>query len=193
MKRTHVAVLAALVLPLAGCGSDEPAPPDPPSAGGDTPSESAEAGASVEAAADPGDLTDDDVAAIADTIVTLDLEGGCDLVTDKYLEDQTFDSNPRRACTTYEAGFVEKQYAAEDLLISDVDGDAAPGDRDIRQHDRGPDHRVHAGQRGRHLEGRRRRLLSRRPPRSCELQAQRATAHGRGDASWSIRHDAPTG
>ena len=122
MKRTHLAVLAALVLPLAGCGSDEPAPPEPPSAGGDTPSKSAEAGASVEAAADPGELTDADVAAIADTIVTLDLEGGCDLVTDKYLEDQTFDSNPRRACTTYESGFVEKQYAAEDLLISDVTG-----------------------------------------------------------------------
>jgi hypothetical protein len=119
VKRTTVAALAVLALPVAGCGSgvpDETASDEQTAAGTST------TGASVEAAANPGELTEDDVAAIAETIVTLDMDGGCDLVTDRFLTDQTFVSNPERACETYETGFVEKQYTEQDLVISDVRG-----------------------------------------------------------------------
>ncbi len=61
--------------------------------------------------------------AIADTIVTVDLEGDCDLLTDRFLESQVFIGDDHElACKAYEKVFVEKQYGVEDLIISDIKG-----------------------------------------------------------------------
>lgn len=101
-------VAVALAVLVAGCGDDSS-------------STTAASGAGTTAA------VSDDTAAVETTIRTWVLEGDCDLMTDKFLEAQTFESNPKRACGLFESLFEAPQYSAEDIEISDVeiDGDRA--------------------------------------------------------------------
>ena len=48
------------------------------------------------------------------------LEGDCTLMTDKFLEDQTFDDNPKSACETFENLFTAPSYGEDDIDITDV-------------------------------------------------------------------------
>ena len=61
-----------------------------------------------------------DIDAIETTIKTWILEGDCTLMTDKFLEDQTFDDNPKSACETFENLFTAPSYGEEDIEITDV-------------------------------------------------------------------------
>ncbi len=109
--RRRVAILAvALAVLAAGCGD-----------GSSSSSTTATADAGTTAA------VSDETAAIEATIRTWVLEGDCDLMTDKFLEAQTFESNPKRACKLFESLFEAPQYGAEDIEISEVeiDGDRA--------------------------------------------------------------------
>ena len=59
--------------------------------------------------------TGSDLDAIEATVEGWLLEGGCDRMTDKFLEDQTFDDDPKSACETFEAGFTPPAYTADDI------------------------------------------------------------------------------
>jgi len=97
--------LASLLL-IAGCGGDDD--------GGSSPSE---------AASNPGgSLTADDGAAIEDTLKTWLTEGGCENMTDAFLEDQTFNDDPEEACEAFESLFTEPSYSADDVIVSDITG-----------------------------------------------------------------------
>lgn len=95
-----VAAAAALfaVILLVGCGGDD-----------DDSESSAAAG--------------DDSAAVEDTVKSWLLEGGCDRMTDKFLEEQTFITDPAEACQTFESGFAAPSYGEEDIVVSDVEVD----------------------------------------------------------------------
>ena len=101
MKRAILLLVAALAALAVGCGGDD------------------------------GDSTtadgDDDVAAVESTINTWLFEGDCGVMTDKFLEAQTFESNPERACELFETAYQEPQYTEDDVEISDVEvtGDKA--------------------------------------------------------------------
>ena len=108
-------LLIALALSVAfiagGCGGDD----------GDG------SGAPSEAASDPGGtLTAEDGAEIEDTLKTWLTEGGCDKMTDAFLEDQTFIDDPEEACEAFENLFTEPAYSADDVIVSDITGS---GDR----------------------------------------------------------------
>ncbi len=94
---------AFLAVVVAGCGDDS--------------------SSSTTAVADGATTTvaDDETAAVETAIRTWVLEGDCDLMTDKFLEAQTFESNPKRACKLFESLFEAPQYSAEDIEISDVE------------------------------------------------------------------------
>jgi hypothetical protein len=80
----------------------------------------------VEAATDgstPVESTPEDASeleAIEATIKTWLLEGDCDLMTDGFLEDQTFVDDRKQACKTFEAGFSPPAYTEDDIEVTDV-------------------------------------------------------------------------
>jgi hypothetical protein len=70
-------------------------------------------------------LTPEDETEIEDTIKTWLTEGGCDLMTERFLEDQTFQSSPDQACESFEQTFTPPDYGAEDIVVSEIEGDSS--------------------------------------------------------------------
>ena len=62
-----------------------------------------------------------DLDAIETTIKTWLTEGDCDLMTDKFLEEQTFNDDPKQACETFEASFSPPAYSADDIDVTDIE------------------------------------------------------------------------
>ena len=91
--------VALAMLALAGCGGDD---------GG-------------------GSAAGTDEEAITETIRGWLTEGGCERMTDKFLEAQTFIDEPEQACETFEAGFTAPGYSADDIVVSEIEieGDRA--------------------------------------------------------------------
>ena len=119
MKRAFalVALLGALVI---GCGDDDSGSTGDTSV---TPTDASVATVSDDTSTVETTSTDDDFGeldAIESTIKTWLLEGDCDLMTDKFLEDQTFISDPKQACDTFESSFAPPQYSEEDIDVGDV-------------------------------------------------------------------------
>jgi hypothetical protein len=42
-------------------------------------------------------------------------------MTDKFLEEQTFNDNPTEACKTFEASFSPPAYRADDIDVTDIE------------------------------------------------------------------------
>lgn len=116
--RRVITLLFLLALIAAGCGGDD-------SSGGDGGGESSDP--TSEAAANPGGtLTPEDGAEIVDVLRTWTIEGGCEYMTDAFLEDQTFISDPEEACEVHESTHEEPLFSADDVIVSDIKGN---GDR----------------------------------------------------------------
>ena len=104
-----------------GCGDDDSGAGAERSAGSDG------GDPTSEAAANPGGtLTPEDGAEIVDVLRTWTIEGGCQYMTDDFLEDQTFISDPQMACETHESTHEQPLFSAEDVIVSDIKGN---GDR----------------------------------------------------------------
>lgn len=112
LRMALVLCIAALAAIAAGCGSDD--------------STSTEAEATAATATSTGATTSttsdgSDLDAIETTIKTWLTEGDCDLMTDKFLEEQTFNDNPTEACKTFEASFSPPAYSADDIDVTDIE------------------------------------------------------------------------
>lgn len=104
------ALLAAAALLVAGCGGsddgDGSATTDASAATSTTASTS-----STTTSVDSGS----DLDQIEATVKGWILEGGCDRMTDKFLEAQTFIDDPEKACEAFQGGFTPPQYTADDI------------------------------------------------------------------------------
>ncbi len=69
---------------------------------------------------DPSSSTPDDLEAIEATVKGWLLEGGCDRMTDKFLEDQTFIDEPEEACETFESLFSAPAYGEDAIDVTDI-------------------------------------------------------------------------
>jgi len=104
-----VALLAALGITLvAGCGGDDVST---------TTVSAADEGTMPEEAV-PDDASE--IEAIEATIRTWLMHGDCELMTDRFLEEQTFNDNPKQACKTFTAGFTTPDYAEDDIEVSNI-------------------------------------------------------------------------
>ena len=106
-----IAMTAALV--VAGCGDDESTTEETASVPEVYSTEIELSTVSDETAstADSGS----DLDAIEATVEGWLLEGGCERMTDNFLEEQTFDDDPKTACETFEAQFTPPAYGAEEI------------------------------------------------------------------------------
>jgi hypothetical protein len=107
-----VLCIAALAAIAAGCGSDDATSTEAEATAATTTS----TGATTSTTSDGSDLD-----AIETTIKTWLTEGDCDLMTDKFLEEQTFNDNPTEACKTFEASFSPPAYSADDIDVTDIE------------------------------------------------------------------------
>ncbi len=98
MKRLATILVGVTVL-LSACGGDD--------------------GVSTEASGEEGE--------VEETIKLWLTEGGCERMTDEFLESQTFNDDPEEACETFEANFAAPSYSADDVVVSDIqiDGEEA--------------------------------------------------------------------
>jgi hypothetical protein len=123
--RLTTALIAALLLALTGCGGDDENGGGEPVAGEGAPARTAE---TPDDAPQPEEASEDDEQAIRDTIVGWLLEGGCERMTDKFLEEQAFiGDNRTERCDFFEKAFRKPQFTKDDIKLSDVEvkGDKA--------------------------------------------------------------------
>ena len=118
VMRRALALFLLLGSIAAGCGGDDSTDGSGGGGGSDPTSE---------AAANPGGtLTPSDGEEIVDVLRTWTLEGGCEYMTDSFLEDQTFIDDPAEACEVHESTHEEPAYSADDVIVTDIKG---TGDR----------------------------------------------------------------
>lgn len=107
-------LLVALVALASGCGDDSEEPTGSTSTATTTSTSTGAAGASTE-------LSAADRSAIERTIKTWLLQGECDLMTDTFLEDQTFIGRREEACKTFETIFTKPSYGSSDIAITEIE------------------------------------------------------------------------
>ena len=133
MRDLAIAV-TALALFAAGCGGDDE--DDGPAADATAPAtetqpaaiETAPPEGTDTAESQGGAASEDDEAAIRETLVTWILEGPCELMSDKFLEEQSFVGDTREErCEFFRQSFTKPQYGEDDIVTSGfkVDGDTA--------------------------------------------------------------------
>ncbi len=107
-------MICGAALAVAGCGSDDS------TSDATTAADTATTTATDASAETTSTTAPEDIDAIETTIKTWILEGDCTLMTDKFLEAQTFDDNPKSACKAFESLFTAPSYGEDDIEITDV-------------------------------------------------------------------------
>jgi hypothetical protein len=103
------AILIALALIAAGCGGDD----------GDEPASKSEP--TTTAAQPPAEASSgDDVKVVEDTVKKWLLEGGCERMTDKFLEEQLLGlgDNRQERCDLFEKQHTKPQYGEDQIEIT---------------------------------------------------------------------------
>ena len=107
------AILIALALVAAGCGDDE----------NDEPASKSEPAPTTTAAQQPPEAPSDaDTKAVEDTVKKWLLEGGCERMTDKFLEEQLLGlgDNRQERCDLFEKQHTKPQYGEDQIEITQV-------------------------------------------------------------------------
>jgi hypothetical protein len=117
------AFLLALALLAAGCGDDENDEPDQPA---QTTTQQAEpTPATTEPPKPepaPAEGSEEDKEAVQDVVKKWLLEGGCERMTDKFLEDQLLGlgDNREERCDLFEKQHTKPQYGEDQIKITEV-------------------------------------------------------------------------
>lgn len=106
-------LLITLTVLASGCGDDSDEP------GGSTSTETTTT--STGATGTSTEVSATDRSEIERTIKTWLLQGDCGLMTDTFLEDQTFIGKREEACKTFETIFTKPNYDSADIVITDIE------------------------------------------------------------------------
>ena len=116
MQIHWLAAPAAALALLAGCGDDEKKTQEPVKPAQTQP---AQTQPTQEAAGDPPVGGED---AVKKTIIDWTFKGDCDLMTDKFLEDQAFVGDTRKErCEYFEDSFQKPQYSESDVKFRKIE------------------------------------------------------------------------
>ena len=121
MKRL-ASLLIGLALVAGGCGDDED---DEPAQPAQTTTQAPEPSTTTEtkpAEPAPAEASAEDEEAVQDTVKKWLLEGGCERMTDKFLEDQLIGlgDNREERCDLFEKQFTKPQYTEDQIKITEV-------------------------------------------------------------------------
>lgn len=133
--RLLAAATTVLVLFVAGCGGDDEeaeradGTPTPTAESQPAPTETTDTEITETEGEDGGRAASpDEEAAIRETLVTWLLEGPCEVMSDKFLEEQAFTGDTREErCEAFRTAYTKPQYGEDDIVTKDytVDGDRA--------------------------------------------------------------------
>jgi hypothetical protein len=117
-------ILIGLALVAAGCGDDEKDEPEQP-AQTQTQTDPAPAPATTEpepAEPAPAEASAEDKEAVQDVVKKWLLEGGCERMTDKFLEDQLLGlgDNREERCDLFQKQRTKPQYGEEQIKVTEV-------------------------------------------------------------------------
>lgn len=124
MKLISALLVSFALIFAAGCGDDEEKNGEPAASTSTTaPAEesTAEAPTTTEATP-PAEASEEDKEAVQETVVKWTFDGDCDLMTDKFLEDQLLGlgENRRERCDLFEKQHQKPQYSEDDIKFEDV-------------------------------------------------------------------------
>jgi hypothetical protein len=123
MKLLTALLLSFTLIAAAGCGDDEdekePAATTPGTT--QTTPSTAEEPTTTETTP-PAESSPEDEEAVQETVVKWTFEGDCDLMTDKFLEDQLLGlgENRKERCDLFEKQHQKPQYSEDDIKFEDV-------------------------------------------------------------------------
>ena len=123
MKLLTALLLSFALIAAAGCGDDEdekePAATTPGTT--QTAPSTAEEPTTTETTP-PAEASPEDEEAVQETVVKWTFEGDCDLMTDKFLEDQLLGlgENRKERCDLFEKQHQKPQYSEDDIKFEDV-------------------------------------------------------------------------
>jgi hypothetical protein len=111
MKR-FAALLIGLALLAAGCGDDED----------EEPAQTSQTTNQTQPAPEPAQSSAEDEEAVQDVVRKWLLEGGCERMTDKFLEDQLLGlgDNRQERCDLFQKQHTKPQYGEDQIKISDL-------------------------------------------------------------------------
>jgi hypothetical protein len=113
---------SALALVAAGCGDDEEETNDQPAATTQTQAQPQPGTTTQEAPPAEQGGSEEDKEAVQDVVVEWTFEGKCELMTDKFLEDQLLGlgDNRQERCDLFEKQHQKPQYSEDDIKFEDV-------------------------------------------------------------------------
>ena len=118
--RLVAAILVALALIAAGCGGDDDS--EEPAATTTAQSPPTAEGPSTTETTPPAEASEDDEKAVEEAVIKWTFEGDCDLMTDKFLEDQLLGLGDNRAerCDLFEKQHQKPQYKEEQVQTEKI-------------------------------------------------------------------------
>jgi hypothetical protein len=125
--RLLAAILVALALIAAGCGDDDDEkkadPAGTTTAETTTPSTAEEPTTTETTPAPPAEASEEDKKAVEQAVLDWTFEGKCDLMTDKFLEQQLLGlgDNREERCDLFEKQHQKPQYGEDQVKIEDVE------------------------------------------------------------------------
>ena len=122
MKLLTALLLSFALIAAAGCGGDDEDEKNEPAATTtQTAPTTAEEPTTTEATP-PAEASPEDEEAVQETVVKWTFEGDCDLMTDKFLEDQLLGlgDNREERCDLFEKQHQKPQYSEDDIKFEDV-------------------------------------------------------------------------
>jgi hypothetical protein len=123
MKLISALLVSFALIFAAGCGDDEEKNDEPAASTTTTaPAESTSEEPTTTEAAPPAEASEEDKEAVQKTVVDWTFEGDCDLMTDKFLEDQLLGLGETRKerCDLFEKQHQKPQYTEDDIKFEDV-------------------------------------------------------------------------
>ena len=121
--RLLAAVLVALSLIAAGCGDEGNQEEPGVTAPAQSPTNTEQPATTETTPAPPEEASEEDKKAVEQAVVDWTFEGKCDLMTDKFLEEQLLGlgDNRKERCDLFEKQHQKPQYSEDQLKIEDVE------------------------------------------------------------------------
>ena len=121
MKLLTALLVSFALIAAAGCGDDDDSG-DEPAANPTAQTETTAPQATTTEAEPPAEASAEDEEAVKETVIKWTFEGDCDLMTDKFLEDQLLGLGDSRKekCDLFEKQHQKPQYSEDQVKLEDV-------------------------------------------------------------------------